>query len=168
MARDLYQSTGIVKGGVLQLRNSQAFKSAMQELKDGEVFVTVQRARATRSLAQNAYYWGVVVELISEDSGHTPDEIHEYLKQRFLPKRLAIANGNGVVAETEPKGLFRRVAQFLFGHESTAPDTVVIGGSTTRLNKIEFGEYVSDIQRWAAEELDIVMPDPHEREELAS
>lgn len=92
---------------------------------------------ATRSVRANSYYWGVVVHLISEHTGYTPDELHDVLKAKFLPKHLAFSDGNG-----EVKGEF------------------VIGGSTRKLNTAEFVEYTESIRRWAAEDLDVVIPDP--------
>ena len=37
-----------------------------------------------RSNPQNRYYWGVCVEIISDHTGFTPEEIHEVLKHKFL------------------------------------------------------------------------------------
>lgn len=135
-----FVTTGAVEGGKLLLRNRKAFNEALSSMKDGEVLVTVARARATRSLSQNAWYWGVIVELISEHTGYTPDEVHELLKAKFIPKKLAVQDGNG-----EIKGEF------------------VIGGSTQKLNKLTFGEYCEAIRQWAAQDLDIVIPDPVEQ-----
>jgi hypothetical protein len=59
------------------------------------------------------------------------------LKAKFLPKHLSVPNQNGEI-----------VGEF------------VIGGSTTKLNKLEFGEYCDSIVRWAAEDLGLVIPDP--------
>ena len=37
-----------------------------------------------RSVEQNRYYWGVVLTEISEYTGHTSDELHEYFKKEYL------------------------------------------------------------------------------------
>lgn len=135
-----YVSGGRVEGGRLQLRNKRAFDTALAKFKDGEVLVTIERAHATRSDAQNRYLWAVVIDLIADHTGFTPDETHECLKAKFLPKKLAFADGNGVVV-----------------------DEYVIGGSTRKLNKVEFGEYIEAIRTWAAEYLGVVIPDPVEQ-----
>lgn len=132
-----FSTTGRVEGFVLKLRNRKAFDAALQKLEGKEVIVGISRARANRSLNQNAWYWGVIVELLSEHTGYTPDEMHEALKAKFIPKRLAIQDGNGVIK-----------------------DDLVIGGSTTGMNKSEFGEYCESIRRWAAEDLGLDIPDP--------
>lgn len=136
MAREVVAS-GVIASGRLEIRQRDRFLVALQRMRDGEVFVTVTRRTATRSLQQNRWYWGVIVELLSEHTGYRPEEIHDVLKAKFLPKRLAIADGNGAI-----KGEF------------------VIGGSTTRLNTLEFGEYCEAVRQWALEELGVVIPDP--------
>lgn len=130
-------ATGIVRSGRLEVRQRQSFTAALKRLKDGEVSITIARKRAARSTQQNRWYWGVIVEMLSEHTGFTPDEMHDVLKAKFLPKKLAVTDGNG-----EIKGEF------------------VIGGTTTRLNKLEFGEFCEAVRRWAAEDLGLVIPDP--------
>jgi hypothetical protein len=130
-------TTGAIKKGRLEVRNRKRFAEQLRRMRDGEVIITVARHVATRSQQQNRWYWGVIVELLSEHTGYTPDELHEVLKAKFIPKKLALQDGNG-----EIKGEF------------------VIGGTTTGMDKIEFGEYCESIRRWAAEELDVVIPDP--------
>jgi hypothetical protein len=117
--------------------NSVRLRKLLSGRRDCELTLTIEKRHATRSMAQNAWYWSGIVGAISEHTGYTPDEVHELLKAKFLPKRLAIADGNGVVV-----------------------DELVIGGSTTKLNKIEFGEYIERIRHWAAETLDFVIHDP--------
>ena len=135
---DLVVASAAVKSGKLYIRNRRQFDQQIGQMKEGwQLEVSVKRLRATRSLAQNAFYWGVVVEVISEHTGYTPEEVHEFLKAMFIPKRLAVTDGNG-----EIKG------------------EVVIGGSTRKMNKLEFGEFMESIKRWAATELDVFIPDP--------
>lgn len=131
-----YVTTGVIEGGKLELRNRRELQHALRAMRDGEVLVRIERLRATRSQRQNAWYWGVIVQQLAEHTGYTPDEMHEILKAKFIPKRFAVADGNG-----EVRGEF------------------VIGGTTTSLNTVEFGEYCEAIRDWAAE-LGIVIPDP--------
>ncbi len=95
------------------------------------------KKKATRSHNQNAWYWCCIVEALSDHTGYTPDEMHDFLKAKFIPKRLAVQDGNGVIKEE-----------------------LVVGGSTVKLNKGEFVEYCESIRRWAAMELDVNIPDP--------
>ena len=132
-------TSGCVTKGRLKLRNTERVSRELKAWRDTEVSITIEKKRATRSLAQNALYWGVYVELLSEHTGYIPDEIHALLKAKFIPKKLAVCDGNGEVR-----------------------DEFVIGGSTRKLNKLEFGEFLRAIQIWAAEELGVVIPDPDE------
>lgn len=115
----------------------ERFSIQLKRMRDGEVRISVERLTATRSHLQNRWYWGVIVDLLSQHTGYTADEMHDVLKAKFIPKRIAVADGNGRV-----RGEF------------------VIGGSTARLDKIEFGEYCEHIREWAADELGVVIPDP--------
>jgi len=48
------------------------------------VEVIVRKVRSQRSGKQNRYYWPVVVGLLAEHCGYTPEEMHEALKWKFL------------------------------------------------------------------------------------
>lgn len=132
-------ASGSIKSGKLFVHNRRGFDQQIAQMREGwQVEIAVTRRRATRSLQQNAYYWGVVIQALSDHTGYTPDEIHDICKARFIPKRLAMQKGNGEI-----------VGEF------------VLGGSTRSLNKNEFYEYVEQIRQWAAE-LDCYIPDPGE------
>jgi hypothetical protein len=119
------------------LFSQKALAQLLRGRQDCPVEITIERKHATRSGAQNRMYWGFYVHLISEHTGYTPDEVHDLLKTKFLPKKLAVADQHGEVT-----------------------DEFVVGGSTAKLNKIEFGEYLERIQIWATETLGVVVPDP--------
>lgn len=134
----LVVASATVKGGKLIIHQRQAFDSAVSSIReDSPVEVTVTRLYATRSQKQNRWYWGVAVSLLSEHTGYGPKEMHDILKAKFLPKHLAVTNGNGRIV-----------------------DSFVIGGSTRDLNTVEFKDYSERIQRWAADDLGVVIPDP--------
>ncbi len=44
-----------------------------------DYILMVAKAKQKRSLAQNKYYWGVVVKVISDYTGFTPQETHQLL-----------------------------------------------------------------------------------------
>jgi hypothetical protein len=121
----------------LTLDSPVVFKQAMREFAGKPVELTVRQKRNRRSDRQNAWYWGQVLHLIAEHTGHMPEELHEYCKARFIPKRLAICDGNGVVL-----------------------DERVVGGSTGKLSTVEMADYCEAVRQWAAEDLNVVIPDP--------
>ena len=105
-----------------------AFHEAVALFPDGDVILSLRRAYATRSKLQNRYYWGALVDPIANHCGMSPADLHEALKQKFLPVNV-VWHGNGVLAD----------------------DGVVIGGTTTTLSIRQFGDYCDAIRVWAAE-----------------
>src|SRR5450759_1029472 len=81
-----YIFDGTVKENKLFVDKSEQFKQHLVSLNGKRVQVTVEKIKHTRTLQQNKYYWSVVVKLISQHTGHDPDQIHELLKQMFSPK----------------------------------------------------------------------------------
>jgi hypothetical protein len=99
------------------------------ELRDGEVLVTIRRASATRSRLANALYWAGFVKPLSEYTGYSPNQVHAYLKQRFLPKqRIEIVDKHtGVVVDEQD------LAQL----------------TTTTLTHNEFSDFLHDVREFA-------------------
>jgi hypothetical protein len=119
------------------LRAIELMRHALAGWRRCDVVVTIEKRHATRSLQANRYYFGVALKLLSEHTGYTVDELHEWAKAKFIPKHLALLDKNGEVR-----------------------DDLVIGGTTTRLNRVEFYEYIEALRKFAAEELGVVIPDP--------
>lgn len=135
---DYVVASAEIRRGKLYLRHRDVFEEQIAQLREGwELEVTVRRLQATRSHAQNSFYWGVVIEQLSERTGFTPDEMHELLKAKFIPKRLAVCDGNGTIC-----------------------DEFVLGGSTRLMDVAAFADYLDAICQWAAETLDLVLDNP--------
>jgi hypothetical protein len=127
---------GNVTKGNLTLKNPQFFKEELNDL-SGDVIVIVSECRGKRSDNQNRYIWGVVYKLISDFTGYTCEEVHEYYKEKFLSDKKTIQIG----AEEIPINV----------------------ASTTKLSTKEFEEYCENIRRHAAVELQILIPEPNEK-----
>jgi hypothetical protein len=133
-------ASAYIKNGQIIVRNRREFDANVRRLKEGiEGELAFTPHRATRSLSANAFYWGVVIEYISQQTGYHPGEVHDLMKMLHLPKALAVCDGNGVI-----------VGEY------------VMGGSTRNLNASEFYEYVERVRQWAAETLCLDIPDPNE------
>jgi hypothetical protein len=129
---------GQMRSGRLFIQERRAFDDRLRRLDERWMLeVTVKRLHATRSPQANRYWWGVCLALASEHTGYQPEELHEIAKQLFIPKKLAICNGNGEVV-----------------------GDYVMGGSTRAMNTDEFYEFVERFRQWCAETLDLVIPDP--------
>ena len=95
--------------------------------------VTITEHHERRTNPQNKYYWGVVLPIISLETGYTVDETHEVLKQMFLQKEIV----------NRKTGQVNRVTD-----------------STAMQDTQQFAEYIDKIITWAMTELDCYIPDP--------
>jgi len=92
--------------------------------------VEITEKKVIRSIPQNRLYW-LWLTCIAYETGNNRDDLHEFFKRKFL-----------------------------------TPETVEIFGvkqdrfSTRELNKEQFKYYLDHIQRFAATELIISLPDP--------
>lgn len=75
---------GVKKDGILSLERQPLYDAYVKSLKDGRYTVTVKRWRPTRTNQQNKYYWGVVIQMISDETGQDKDGIHDGLRAKFL------------------------------------------------------------------------------------
>ena len=111
--------------------------------------VRIEPEEKKRTQRQNKYLWGVVYKyLVDNDPGYFGNEeterllkgrgiamneiVHEFCKAQFLPP-LVLTIGGGMK----------------------------ITKSTAKLNRQEFNDYVEAIRRWAAQELQVFVPDPY-------
>jgi hypothetical protein len=106
----------------------------LKSLKPVPYRVELKIDRENRSGNQNKYYWGVVIKTLSDETGFTPEEMHEVLKRKFLKYNKVLPNG----------------------------EQVGITMSTTDLDTKEFEEYMEEVRRFAIQELDILILLPNE------
>ena len=116
----------------------------MSREKDYDVTIEVKPMKRYRSNFQNAYYWGIVVAMISErlrELGHDVDRdlTHEFLKGRFLFTELL---------------------------DPSTGEVMRIPKKTSELTTAEFMDYMEYVKQFAAETLDIYIPDPNEQLEI--
>ena len=106
------------------------------KLNEGKI-LRIERDVPIRSLSQNALYW-VYLAKVELETGNSSEDIHEYLKAKLLPKRLIRIRGKTAIHEVETLG------------------------TTTKLNKLEFGEYLDK----CASHIGIPLPSVEEVEEM--
>lgn len=92
--------------------------------------VTIRPYKSKRSVEQNRMYWGVWLKHISDHTGHSPEELHEFFKQRFLHHEDLTVLG----------------------------DEVQVYPSTTKLNTKQFTEYLDKVSLFAQQELGCYLP----------
>lgn len=138
---------------IFTLVNEQVRRNAITAIADvviggdGIMTVSIKPEDKKRSAQQNKYLWGVVYKtIVDNDPGYFVNDavdslrktarlsaaevVHEFCKARFLPS----ANLPGL--------------------------QITVAPSTAKLPRKEFQEYVESIRRWAADELQVFIPDP--------
>lgn len=114
-------------------KDIQAVCNYLQSLKVSHkpyrVSIGVEKSQRTKD--QNRLYW-LWLNCISDESGNSVDDLHEYLKHKFL----------------------NTYARVIYGEEVKSTQ------STTELNTDEFTKYLEKVQIWAANELGITLPNP--------
>ena len=77
---------GTIQDGKLTLDKKAEFAGHLHTLNGKRVNVTVEKQMRRRTLDQNAWYWGVVLKLISEHTGQDAQSLHEAFKFMFSDK----------------------------------------------------------------------------------
>lgn len=127
-----------IKEGKLQNNVRENIAKEIKHFEGKRVHITIQKLKSTRSLQQNKLWW-VYVTIMAKELGYDKEEFHEICKFKFL-KRERIDENSG------------EVLNYLT--------------STTKLNKSEFSDLISELIRWAAEQFDIILPEPNTQTDL--
>ena len=109
--------------------------------------ITAEPVKSQRSHSQNAYLWAVPYKLISEATGYEVEEVHEYFLGRFFgwkDKKVPKTPRNPSGVESVPM-------------RTTTTDE---HGKRSVLSVDVFSEYLAFIQRFGAQKLGLVIPDP--------
>lgn len=79
---------GKVEDNKMILDDRERFQKCLNGFNDKRIQLIIKKYHTTRSLKQNAYYWGVVIPIIAEWVGEDDlESIHEALKGKFLQVR---------------------------------------------------------------------------------
>ena len=129
-------ATATVRGGEFQGSHPDRLQTMLGQLEEGAYHIDITPLKASRSQQQNKYYWRVLT-VVSDYTGHSPQELHAFFRQKFLARPLVFANQDGNVIE----------------ESQVAP-------STSNLNVSEFYAYTELIRQWSAEQLGVDTPPP--------
>ena len=70
--------------GAILWEHEGQLQRIVKSLKPKRHVMEIYEYKRNRSAEQNAYMWGVVYKLISDETGYTPDEVHQLMAERFL------------------------------------------------------------------------------------
>ena len=127
---------GKIEKGKLLLETPQKYLVYLARLEGRRVELSLRLQKSQRSLQYNRYYFGVIVEILAEHIGYDRESMHENLKLKFASSR-----------DLEHEGMF-------------------IIERTSKMTTERFMKYCADIQQWAAEYLNVYLPDPNEIPQL--
>lgn len=141
------------ESNVLSYQNRGAMIKHIGELKPGLYNITFQPVGGrTDSDPLRAYYFSVIVKMLSDETGYTSDQMHENLKRKFAPVKVVRDGRTEWVDMPEEQkgdrlGFYQPVS--MYSRKSEVP----VG------EKIKYNER---IQRWAAQFLGMNIPDPNQ------
>ena len=107
--------------------NQKAWLDYLLSVDKKKLVVSIKQEKWVRSASQNRFYWAYL-RIIANETGHTEDDLHSLFKRKFLPPEF----------------------KTILGVEVKLP------ASTTKLDKIAFGEYMDKISAMTG----IPIPDP--------
>ena len=96
--------------------------------------IDVSKKKHTRSIPQNKLYW-LYLQCLEQETGTEKDWYHEYFNIKYLTAKFGSVRG----------------------------EQIKIYPSTTQLTTAEFNQYLDKIVTWSATELNITLPDPHDK-----
>jgi len=140
----LYKTNGSIDGnGKLNVFNRDQLLHWICSNANKDITITIKTRGNKRSNKQNAYYWGVVISMVTDrlvELGNDFDEerTHEFLKTRFNSEQIELKDGH----------------------------YIDVARSTTEMNTNDFIAYIEKIQQFGVSMLDIYIPDPNEQQEF--
>lgn len=131
---------GISYDSVQELINQ---KKHLQSIGVGQpVEVIIRKPRKHRSNNQNAYYWGVVIDILSKHFGYEPEEMHDALLYEFSKD------------SSKP-----------ISYEFEGERHIMHGVKrTSSMSTVEFEDYCARIRRWAVQNYGVRILEPNEVE----
>jgi hypothetical protein len=122
-------------------KNRELLSDVIKSLEGKDIVIIIEKKRKKRSNPQNSFYHGVVIPLMKQGFYNSlgehvgTDEIHTFLKNRFLFKEIV--------------------------NEQNA-EIIKMPQSTTELTTIQFEEYLDKIREFSTEFLGIQIPLPND------
>lgn len=69
---------------IFRKEDKESYSKHLSKLHDTNCICEITERKKFRTNPQNRYYFGVLIPIIAEWSGNKKDDVHEYLKAKFL------------------------------------------------------------------------------------
>lgn len=125
----------VVLGGEINFFKDKDYIDRAKKLEGETIYVELKKQSKCRSTVQNNYWHGIVCKILSDELGYTVEEIHEYLKLRFLSEK-----------KFDDKISFLKI------------------GSTASLSTVDFERLINKVRMWSSSELGCYIPKPNEKD----
>lgn len=112
------------------------FKELLERFEGKKIIFGLDKQKDLRTVSQNKYYWGVLIDGVAQETGQDPESIHDHLKDKFLRIPMEI-NGKR----------YYKVK------------------STSSLSTNEFIDYVENCRQYVQQEFGLFVPLPGEIDE---
>lgn len=124
-------------------RNRNLILNAIQHFEGKNVVITFSKPKKSRSNNQNAYYWGVVINLVQQGLVDATGELRSTNDIHYNILLPMFAPINDIVNKDTGEVINERI-------------------TSSAMTTTQFMEYIISIQQWAAEFLNINIPDPNQ------
>lgn len=118
--------------GKIVFNDEQGFDLFCSTQINQPLIVTIERYFNKRTLPQNSYYWGVVLRMIAEYTGHFEKELDDLFCSMFIAPRIVVIG--------EEEYFFKR--------------------STSDLDTVEMNMHSEHVRMFAAERIGLAIPLP--------
>jgi len=136
-----YEIRSNVENGILK-RNRNLLIDAIKSFEGQNVIVTIEKAKKKRSNPQNNFYWGVCLPIIQYGFKDATGEFRTTKNIHYKILLPLFAPINEVVNKDTGESVIEKL-------------------SSSEMTTTQFCEFVLEIQKWSAEFLGVIIPDPN-------
>lgn len=106
---------GEIKDGKLVYASERWVRGMLAQFNDCKITIAFERRKKSKSREQLGYLWGVVYPEISQHTGHTPEELHEIFKVKYLRRKVSWRGAQMTTVASTKKLSTGEMAEFI-GH----------------------------------------------------
>ncbi len=154
--KEIVYNGNINEDGALHVVNRKNFDEEIRRFGKAEVEVIIRRKRRTVSSPLRRYYFGVIVKMISVRFKELGSKIELLEADEWV--RTLVMNANTETVHAFIKDMFIESVTI----DEDTGEIVKTDKSTKRMTNVEFMEFYTPVYQWAAEVLDIQIPEPNE------